>query len=142
MYCPLEEIELKTDTCPAKCIYRKSSGKCAHNELAFNEELNIDAIAEILEIEVEIVKEEARKGMKRVQAALAADAYIAYACRGSVNSSKEDKHPIFNLFNFHSSKLRTVLNEDRYEKWKEISKVDIPFEDIEALFKNVLHKGA
>lgn len=143
MYCPLIEQELLTESCPAKCMYRKrSDGSCAHNDLAYNEELNIENISEILDVDIGEVKEEARKGMKRVQAAIAADAYIAYVCGGSnVNNNTKDKHPIFNLFNFSPSNLKKVLNKDRYEKWKEISRADIPFEDILGLFRNVIRKG-
>lgn len=137
MYCPLEEVELNTEVCPAKCMYRRADGSCAHNELAFNEELTMESIAEILGVEVEEVKREAGKGMRRVQAAIAAEAYIAYVCKGTVTIRDETQHPIFKLFNFSPSNLRKVLNEERYDKWKEISKVDIPFEDIESLFKSV-----
>ena len=138
MFCPLEEIELNTDVCPAKCIYRKADGSCGHNELAYNDELSIEAIAEILGVDDEEVRVEARKGMKRVQAAIAADSYIAYVCKGEMK--QEGVHPIFDLFNFSPSGLRKVLNKERYDRWKEMSKVDIPFEDIEALFKIVTRK--
>src|SRR6476620_1771628 len=47
MFCPLESLELKTETCPARtCIYKSQAGKCGHEELT-GDNVTVYDIAEI-----------------------------------------------------------------------------------------------
>jgi hypothetical protein len=139
MYCPLKEFELDVDVCPVKCIYRRTDGTCAHNELAYDENLTHDEVARILILPVEEVKRRAERAQRRIKIAMVVDAYLGYSNPQSVNTVVEKKeHPIFRLFNLPRTRLKAVLNKERYEKWREMAKVDVTFEDIRDLFMSVI----
>jgi hypothetical protein len=146
MYCPLieEEIAAKEDKCPTRCMYRHKTGVCKYNELSHAESLSIEEIAEILEVSVQEVREQATKGVKRIQVALAIDAYIAYVnghtvSDHTVNSVSGKFQPVFRLLNFAPNQVRKLFNKDRYEKWQTMSKVDITYKEVVALFGPVLN---
>ena len=138
MYCPLKEIDLNTEVCPVKCIYRRADGSCAHNQLAYDEDLDEEEIAQIKHAPVEEVHRRGVAGKRRIRIALVVDNYLGYANPGSVNEVGKDEHPIFRVFNLPKRKLKTILNKERFEKWRQLSKVDVTFEDVKDLFLTVL----
>lgn len=145
MYCALEEVDLDTDVCPVKCMYKHSSGKCVHAELAYEENLDAEKMAAILNIPVSEVQEEVQKSAKRIKVALVAEAYISYATKDelqTVKTAENDKVlPIFRLLKINPSKLKQLLLRSKYEKWREITKVDVPFETLCLLFQRALIKS-
>jgi len=139
MYCPLKEIEIQGSVCPVKCLYRRKDGACAHNELAFDEGLSEEEIAEVFQVPVEVVKKLGAEGKRKIKVAMVIDNYLGYANRGMDEVGKNE-HPIFKLFNIPQDKLKTVFSRSKYEAWKEISKVDVEFDEIKSLFLSALRE--
>jgi hypothetical protein len=140
MRCPLKNVDLDTEICPIRCIYRRSDGACAHNELAYDENLTSEDIADILGVSAEEVEAQSAIGKKKIKIAMVVEAYLGFANRGdSEEEVKINEHLIFRLFNLPRSRLKSVLSRDRFEKWKELSKVDVSFEEVKALFLDILN---
>ncbi len=139
MWCALIEKQLSVDKCPARCIYRSASGECKHGELAFEESPDVSHIAQTVGVSEDTVRDEAKTAVRRIQAALALDSYIGYAVRssktGSVNEDYTHAKRVYALYQLDKTKLKQVLNQERYKAWQDISKVDISYDEIESLLK-------
>ncbi len=137
MFCPLKEITIRGEICPVKCMYRRRNGSCGHNDLAFEDGLSEEEIAEVLKVNAEDVKRLGAEGKRRIRVAMVIDSYLGYANRGMHEVGKNE-HPIFKLFNLPRNKLKSVFSRKKYDAWKELSKVDVTFDEIKSLFLSAL----
>ena len=142
VFCPLEEIELSVEKCPVRCMYRCSSGLCAHADLAYDETLTPEKISEILGVPLKDTQIEIQRATQRIRVALVAEAYIGYATKEeTVNTINEKQSGIFKILKINPNSLKTILLRSKYEKWREVSKVDVSFETLCLLFQKALTKA-
>lgn len=146
MYCALKELELKEAVCPVSCMYKKSTGECAHAELAYAENLTPEHIARVLGVPLENVVEEVQKATKRIKVALVADAYISYSMQNlpeTVNNQvNRESSVVFRVLKTNPSILKRILLRSRYEAWREMSKVEVSFENLCQLFQKALTRSS
>jgi hypothetical protein len=77
MFCELEQIELKVNTCPVRCAYRLSNGQCGYQELTA-EDVTVQKIAELRGHKVYRVKAQAASSKTMIQLGIMMDRYADY----------------------------------------------------------------
>ncbi len=67
MFCPIEQIELKTTACPVpKCIYRGPGGSCLHDRLS-GEPVDVRVLSEMKAEKVYRVRASVQEAKSRIQ---------------------------------------------------------------------------
>ncbi len=67
MFCPIEQIELKTNACPVpKCIYRGPGGSCLHDRLS-GEPVDVRVLSEMKAEKVYRVRASVQEAKSRIQ---------------------------------------------------------------------------
>jgi hypothetical protein len=130
MFCPLEDAELETSTCPVRCIYRDSCGDCCYDALAGKEDLSIDDIASVLSVNVQSIQTKAYAAVRRIQTVLVLDAFL------SAHNAAASYHPspgepwLVTVLRCDLGTLRDLMMEKKYPAWAQRRDVDIPEEKI------------
>lgn len=67
MFCPIEQIELKTTACPVpKCIYRGPGGSCLHDRLS-GEPVDVRVLSEMKAEKIYRVRASVQEAKSRIQ---------------------------------------------------------------------------
>jgi len=134
LYCPLIEKELGAKECPVRCQYRRTNGSCAHNELAYDDELTPEEVAVALQVSEKDVIADSRKAIKRIQIALTIDSFLEFIGGKRIKATDRSQPQILRMFQISKEEVKKVLDENKYEEWRKISRVGIPFEDVRNFF--------
>ena len=133
--CPLMNIEIAGNKCPVnKCLYKSlSTSECIYHKFMAEVEMTHEEISEATGVGLRDVERLARAGLKRIQIAVTIDAYLDTLSDIRKKTVNNDVPSVLRIFNLHTDDLPKVLNEDRYQKWKNRSGVDITFEEVSTL---------
>lgn len=135
--CPLMQIDIvmRESMCPVgRCIYRANkSNQCLYSLLGSNDEMTLLEVSQATKVEYAEVERLAKAGLKRIQIALAIDAYLDTLSDIRKKTVNNDVPSVLRIFGLHTDDLPKVLNKDRYQKWKNRSGVDITYDEIHTL---------
>ena len=133
--CPLIGVDIIGDKCPVnKCLYKaRHTYECMYHKFAADSEMTHEEISNVTGVSLEEVHRLARAGLKRIQIAIAIDAYLDTLSGIRQKTVNTNVPSVLRIFGLHTDDLPKVLNEDRYQNWKKRSGVDITFEEVSTL---------
>jgi hypothetical protein len=127
MFCPLETIEMRVDTCPAKaCMYKGVGGQCKHAELT-SDTIGILDIADVRGEKPYKVKSAAASAKQAITVGVTIGRYADFikasfprAGSQTVND-EQDRHigrVLENTFGLHPHQHKHFWDAERFEAWK------------------------
>lgn len=146
MFCPLERIELKTNTCPiSKCMYKDTIGQCQH-DLLTTDHVSAQEIADVKQLKLYKVKADASQAKEMITKGLIANRYSdfvkdSFQTAGPVQNSEvaqtvngvEDaqiRKVLLNVFGLSKYQQDKFLDETRFEAWATRSRIDVEFDEL------------
>lgn len=127
MFCPLELVEIKTETCPVKrCMYKGNNGKCFHDELTIDTVSVID-IAEARQEKPYKIKSAAYTGKQAITVGVTIGRYADYirdsfpVKENQTVNEEQDTHVnrvLENTFNLHPYQHQYFWDSERFESWR------------------------
>lgn len=98
MFCFLEQLELETDTCPVKCMYRGKAKTCEYktltpdvDEAGFDVHVTAKTVSDVKGIKLYRVKESVAKARVRIKAGLVIMKYVEFL-KTKVNAEVLEEH--------------------------------------------------
>ena len=139
MWCPLESIELKTDTCTARtCMYKGQGGRCGHAELT-GDNVTVYDIAEIRGEKPYKVKSAAASGKQAITVGVTISRYADYikasfpTYGNQIVNKEQDTHVnrvLQNTFNLHPHQHQYFWDSERFESWRQRLGLSITLQDV------------
>jgi hypothetical protein len=163
IFCPLEKVEINLDKCPIhRCIYQGHKGKCAYSTLTADNEEHVTAavIAEVKDIKVHLVKEEATTARARLTLGMLIDKYAEYiilsfpserrstntdSTLGEVVLKKDSEYPIAKLlkqvFMLTEEQQAVFWSKARFNSWCKRQSVTAELSDIFQVLQTLSHSN-
>lgn len=139
MFCPIESVELKTESCPARtCIYKGQAGKCGHADLT-GDNVTVYDIAEIRGEKPYKVKSAAASGKQSITVGVTIGRYADYVRNSfpvtgvQVVNKEQDTHVnrvLQNTFNLHPHQHQYFWDSERFESWRNRLGLSITLQDV------------
>jgi hypothetical protein len=139
MFCPLEHIEMRVETCPARsCIYKASGGACAYEKLT-KEDVSVFDIAEVRAEKPYKIKSSAASGKQAIVTGVTISKYADYIRESfpshglqTVNE-EQDTHVnrvLENTFRLTPHQHQYFWDSERFDSWRKRLKVSLTMQDI------------
>ena len=161
MFCPIEQIELKTTACPVpKCIYHGPGGSCLHDRLS-GEPVDVRVLSEMKAEKVYRVRALVQEAKSRIQIGTIILRYSDYirdswpdqtvngvAINADDRVTTEDVHEpedsraktkivlsrVFGLTEFQQTKF---LSRSRITEWAARQKVTLDLDEIRSVLRSI-----
>ena len=161
MFCPIEQIELKTTACPVpKCIYRGPGGSCLHDRLS-GEPVDVRVLSEMKAEKVYRVRASVQEAKSRIQIGTIILRYSDYirdswpdqtvnvvAINADDHVTSEDVREledsrakikivlsrVFGLTEFQQTKF---LSRSRITEWAARQKVTLDLDEIRSVLRSI-----
>lgn len=127
MFCPIESIEMKVETCPARsCIYKGVGGKCCHENLT-SDGVGVLEIAEARGEKPYKVKSSAASGKQAITIGVTVSRYADFIRESFPTSgvqtvnTEQDTHVnrvLENTFSLHPNQHQYFWDSERFDSWK------------------------
>lgn len=161
MFCPLEQIELRTSTCVVNgCMYKGSAGSCEYDKLAEARNLSTSEIAEIKQVKMYKVKAWSNTARQNIEIGLIVDRYSEYVkdsfpvsevtkqeeMSRNIQSKEENSNDktedisatllrrVFGLSDFQQQQF---WDEERFNQWCRRNNVTVSLKDISQVLKSI-----
>jgi paraquat-inducible protein B len=112
MFCEIERVELRIDTCPVRCMYKAANGKCSFTKLS-DEDVDVITISQLTGRKVYKLKAQASSAKQMIEIGLAIDRYCDYI-RDTVPKAHEQtmnvKSMAFRVLNSNLSAEAEAVN--------------------------------
>ena len=146
MFCPLERVELKVETCPARrCMYKGVGGTCNHGELT-GDDVNVKMIADVRQkkpYKIQTMAATAKQAVIQATVVLQYSDYIknsfpTLTISKSQTVNKPDDSTQVGLvlsivYGLTEEQQKYFWDRNRLAAWAERNKVQISVPDIRAL---------
>jgi hypothetical protein len=112
MQCPLLQLELDTESCPASCLYVDKKGTCHYATLAEHPKLKAESIAKFKDCTISQAQSEISAAKEMITIGLSMDVYADYV---KTNNPKNDG--VNKLCNDRSldTKLSRIFGLSKYQ---------------------------
>lgn len=144
MFCPLEKLELKVNTCPTRnCIYKGVGGSCNY-ELLTKENVSIKEIAGVRQKKPYKVQAMATTAKQAVILGATLMSYADYVKDSFPNTTKkvqtvnkqDDTHlskVLYIVFGLNSDQQKYFWDEKRLDGWSKRKGISLTLPDIRAV---------